>query len=204
MNKKLQLYIANLALKNLPFGGTKWHSSAKKLSDALVARGIEMPYKLYYEYNLPGNSTPAGFMQKYALDYFCHNFYNDFALRILTDKTLKISEKKDIIKYVWSVRKNKNDFLAQYANQIQELNPELSHINANNYRSIVYGAMFGFAPAEIDYFSNPKRRNFAREKSNAETINSFGVQLNYVLAPRTAKIVIALLRKNAQNNIKVK
>jgi len=198
LDKRLQMYIANMALGYLPFG-RKWDSSAKKLEQGLLLRGIKLPQKLYYEYKLPGNITPSDFMNKLIIESFVNDFYSWFAGKILKDKNLTMKDKANIFKYVWNNRKKYKNILQQYDQEIRKLNPELANIKVDNPRSLVYGAMFGFAPAEITYFSNGKNRDLAKERETMDLLkNRFGIDVTYILAPETAEQIINALKQNEQ------
>jgi hypothetical protein len=194
LDKKLQMYIAAMAISRMPFG-REWDSSAKKLQEDLQKRGIKLP--LFYEYKMPFGNNQIGFMDKMIIDYFCSHFFQDYATQVLKDKKLKIGEKAKIFKYVWQNRGKYNDILKQYEMEIRKLNPELANVQVDNSRSLVYGAMFGFAPAEIAYFSDTSQRNHIKEKAVQDILkNQFGINLTYVLAPKTAEMVINALNQN--------
>ena len=203
LDKKLQMYIAKIAVGHLPFGGSVWNSSAKKLENILKERGIKLSQKLYYEYNLPDNLKPSEFMNKLIMEGFINDFYSGFAGKILKDKNLTMFDKAKIFKYVWRNRGKYKDALKQYEIYIRKNNPELANIRVDNVRSLVYGALFGFAPAEIVYFSDVKNRNLLKEHEILNLFkNRFGINVSYVLAPQTAKKVIAALEQNSRYNPK--
>ena len=83
-----------------------------------------------------------------------------------------------------------------------EVKAELANIKVNDKRSLVYGAVFGFAPAEIAYFSDAEHRNLAEENKNIKLIKNYGINLTYVLAPDTARQVINRLEQNLRHNQK--
>ena len=200
LDKKLQFYIVNMAAPDLPFGSV-WDSSAKKLSDTLYARGIKLPKKIYYEYKLPDNIKASDFLARLIKDYFVSNFFSSYAKRVLTDKKLTMSDKAKIFKYVWNNRASYEKMTKQYEIEIKKLNPELAHIPVKNSRSIVYGATFGFAPDEIEYFSDSDNRDTDAENKVIELLDKkYGINLTYVLAPKTAKIIIDALEQNVHYN----
>ena len=93
--------------------------------------------------------------------------------------------------------------LKQYEMEIRKLNPELANIRTDDSRSLVYGAMFGFAPSEIAYFSDGKNRKLNLERETLDMFrNRFGIMVGYILAPKTAEMVITALEQNARNKSK--
>ena len=201
LDKKLQMYIISKAIQSMPFG-REWDSSAKKLEDELEKRGIKLSQKLYYKYKMPGELKPEEFMDSLIIDYFIAYFHSWFAKDVLKDKQLKMSEKAKIFTYVWKNRSKYKGVLEKYETEIRQKNPELSGVKVNNPKSLVYGALFGFAPKEISYFSDGAHRDLVQEEKNRNLFESYGINLTYVLAPDTAKKIIALLKQNVQNNIK--
>ena len=202
LDKKLQMYIASVAVRHMPFGGDKWDSSAKNLEEELHKRGIDL--HLFYEYKVPGGGTQSNFMDKFVMERFIANFFKTggHAGEILKDKKLTMLDKAKIFKYVWQNRGKYKDILKRYETEIRKLNPELANVRVNDSRSLVYGAMFGFAPAEIAYFADTGRRDYAKEKAVSDTLKKYGINLTYVLAPKTAEMVINALNQNIQNNSK--
>jgi len=205
LDKKLRMYVMSIAMRHMPFGGNKWDSSAQNLENELGARGIKLPKKLFYEYKMPGGKTQDAFMDKYVMERFVANFFrtHGHAGEVLKDKKLTMSDKAKIFKYVWRNRGKYNDILKQYEMELRRLNPELANVRVDNSRSLVYGAMFGFAPDEISYFSDNTHRNYKQEQEVSDTLkNRFGINLSYVLAPKTAEMVINALVQNSRNKSK--
>ncbi len=204
LDKKLQMYISAIAMGKMPFG-REWNSSAKELEDELRSRGIKLQKKLYYEYNMPKGITQSDFMDKIVMEYFCTYFLkpNGYAGEILKDKKLSLSEKAKIFKHVWHNRGKYTDVLKRYETEIRKLNPELANIRTDDPRSLVYGAMFGFAPSEIAYFADGKNRKLALERETLDIFkNRFGIMVGYILAPKTAEMIIAALEQGTRNKSK--
>ena len=204
LDKKLRMYISTKAISRMPFG-REWNSSSKNLEDELKKRGIKLSQNLYYKYKMPAGDTQADFMNKIIMEYFCTYFFKPYgyASEILKDKNLTMSAKAEIFKYVWKNRGKYTDILKRYELEIRKLNQELANINVDDSRSLVYGAMFGFAPQEIAYFADGKNRNFTKEKEVLDVFkNRFGINVGYILAPKTAEMVIAELEKNLRNKSK--
>lgn len=199
LDKRLKMHIANMAIGGLPFGGFAEHSGAKILEDTLKKRGVVLSRKLHYEYKLPGGMNRSDFMHKLVMENFVNNFYSQYAGKILSDKNLTIKDKANVFKYVMNHRKKYKDILKQHEIEIKKLNPELANIKAGSSQVVVYGAMSGYAPAEIIYFSNGKNRDFSQEREITDLLkNRFGINITYVLAPETAKQIINALKQNEQ------
>ncbi len=196
LSKKLQDYIMDMAIKYLPFGGRKWDSSAQNLENILKYKGINK--KLFYTYKLPYDMSPQDFQDKITMEYFCGQFYTCFASKVFHDKSLNISEKLQLARYVWEMRRNKNHKnMKFYVDEIKRKNPELSDINPKNSdTNLVYGTLFGFAPAEIKYFCEVSGlRDFDKEQELDSKLESLGVRTNYILAPETSNAIMAALQQ---------
>ena len=201
LDKKLQMYIINMAINNMPFGKT-WDSSAKNLEEDLQKRGIKLPYKFYYEYKMPGEKKNGEFMDNLIMDYFVSYFHDWFAKDVLKDKNLTFSDKAKIFTYVWKNRGKYKDRLKKYEMEIRNLNPELARVVVDDSRSLVYGAMFGFAPQEIAYFSDGVHRDLAKEEEYFKIFKNYGLNVSYILAPKNAESLIAALKQNELNKAK--
>lgn len=198
LDKKLQMYIAKTAIPYLPYG-SKWDSSAEKLQNELRTRGINL--KVYYEYKLPHGIKSSDFMYNLVIEYFINNFYSDFASKVFQDKKLTVSDKLKILKYVFAKRRETKGKMKQYEQEIRKLNPELANVKVNNSQSLVNGAMFGFAPDDIEYFADANKRDMDYEEKLCKMFQEkYGINLTYVLAPKTAKIIIKALEQNIYYN----
>ena len=200
MNKKLMDYLEKFALRESPFGGVVWNSSAKDLEQDLAKRGIKT--KLYYKYALPENMTPQKFMTRIAVLNLCMNFSALEHREIFFDKSLSLIERFRLVKYVASERAASRKKIDEYVKFVQHANPELSKLKVENdfdKFDILAGATFGFSSDEIEYFMKRKERREAidsgREREMFKKFEGFGIKLQYVLAPQTAKKVIAELNK---------
>ncbi len=194
IDKKLKLYIAKMAMYELPYG-YEWNSSAKNLEDALLARGIVLPQKLYYKYKLPGGLSQPEFMNQLCLLQFFTKFYPKYAIKVLADKNLTASDKAKIFKYVLGERHRFIKKAKQYESEIRKLNPELANIKVGHPGSIIDGATFGFAPDEIAYFSDFKNRNIKNQERIENLFREkYGINVTYVLAPKTAEKIITALK----------
>lgn len=199
-DKDLQRYLlGKVALLHVsPFGGVKWDSSAKKLDDALRRRGIKFADKLFWKYKLPNGMSTQDFMDTLLLEFYFVKWFSD--MKIMRDKNLTMKQKIKIFAYVLSMKKNGIDKnIKKYANEIKQLNPELAKINPrDSFGSIsfVEGALFGFAPDEIKYFCDKSSfRDMDQEHEFNEILKKYDIRPSYVLAPETAKHLIASLEK---------
>lgn len=203
MNEKMQKYLEELALRWSPFGMV-WDSSAKKLEQDLSKRGINL--KLYYRYALPENMSPQEFMVKIAVLDLCENASVPLYIKkdIFFDKNLSLIEKLRLVKYIASKRTESRRKIDEYVKFIQFANPELSKLKMSKKHhadNILAGAAFGFAPDEIEYFITDYRGMVSgtKDKQVCDKIESYGVRLGYVLAPKTAQKIISELEKNKQS-----
>lgn len=185
----------DMASRYLPFGGRKWDSSAQDLENILKSKGINK--KLFYKYKMPDDMSPQEFQDKITMECFVKNFYSYFASRILRDKNITVSEKLQLTRYVLEMR-HKKDYqnMKRYADDIKRKNTELSDINTKNSDGLVYGALFGFAPAEIKYFCEVSGlRDFDKEQELHVKLKNLGVNTNYILAPETGESIMAALQQ---------
>lgn len=193
LSKKLRSYIMKKAYNSLPFGGSVWDSSAKNLENDLKMRGIDIKKKLFYEYKLPAGMSHQEFQDHVAISKFCNEFYSEFMPKVFGDKNLTMLEKMQIVGWVWKMRREKKVGKEKvWEKEIKEKNPELAHING----AVVYGALFGFAPEEIEYFSSEycDRRHANDVIDEIERLSQGGVHVTYVLAPSTADKVVKALK----------
>ena len=191
LDKRLKLYIAKMGMLETSYG--VFESSAKSLEDALRARGINL--KLYHQYKMPGGMSQNDFVIRLCTLEFFIKFYPKYAIKVLADKNLTASDKAKIFKYVLGERHRFIKKAKQYESEIRKLNPELANIKVGHPSSIIDGATFGFAPDEIAYFADFKNRNI----KNQERIENFfrekyGINVTYVLAPKTAEKIITALK----------
>jgi len=204
LDKSLWSYIKKMTLYYTPFGD-RWYSSAKNLESELRARGIVLQQKLYYEYKLPNGDKPNEFMKKLIIESFLNDFYLFYARRVLKDKSLGFFGKLKVFMYVWHNRRKVKNLLKQYEQEIRKINPELSKVKIDTSSSLVYGATFGFAPQEIEYFADVKNRDMIAEAKIREILEKqFGIKLTYILAPKTAKSIIIALKQKLKYNTKEK
>ena len=197
-DKDLKKYLLKQAATVSPFGGVKWDSSAKNLENDLGHRGIKFDKKLFWKYKLPNAMSAQEFMDVLLLEFYFVKWFSN--MKIMRDKNLTIKQKIKIFAYNVSMKKRGiYNNIKKYANEIKQLNPELEKINPRasfGSRSLVEGALFGFAPDEIKYFCDKSSfRDMDQEHRFDEVLKKYGVRPSYVLAPETAKKLIANLEK---------
>ena len=198
MNKKLQLLLANIALKNSPYG-TEWYSGPKRFEDSLIARGVKLPYNLYYKYKLPRDTEPEAYMQKLALYSFFINYDSWGHACLEENKQITQSEKDLIVNEIHAKQKEYTQSLLDDGKELLRLNPNLRHllINSQNVFDVLSGATFWYLPRNIEYFIDYKKRDIKKEQENYEIISSFGIKESCgILAPEIADMVISALRKH--------
>lgn len=199
LDKKLLDYVLKMSYNSLPFGGSKWGSSAQNLQNALIGRGIKSPKKLFYKYNLPDGMSPQEFQDKIALENFCRKFYTDFSNLVRRDKNLTLFEKIQIFAWVWKMRRDKSlGNMVLWEKEIRQKNPELANLKLENRKgSFVYGALFGFAPEDIEYYGS-KDCDFSRADETIKLFKKYGINTTYVLNPSTADVLLTALQKEKE------
>lgn len=220
-----------------------WDSSAQKLEQALKDHGIILPQKLYYEYKFPGGLKNFEFEEQNVLTSFCNiyeNYFSSSAAGLQQQESLKKfmfnnyyfhykrGKRTDLSAFfgfciclaLSDVEKLKSAFMIaqeqmyKLADLIKELNPELQNIE--NHRSVdfIAGAIYGFAPQEIQFFLNLQERRKARDfdyqyekdgkdeelkhtKLNMQKISAFiNNDIDYFLAPETSDNIIKAINEN--------
>ena len=202
LSKKSELFFATIALQWSPFG-QKWNSSAQNLENELKARGINI--KLYHKYKLPDGMSQDEFMKRIAI----LDFYADFSLLRAKDvfftKGIRLRDKFVICSGFAKRRIESRKKIQKYAERVVEQNPELHGLNIDAKETdafdICSGAIFGFGPDEIKYFITDYKGLCigTKDKERYDKIKSYGILTRYVLAPKTADMVISVLEKNKQN-----
>ena len=161
-----------------------WYSSAQLLEQALLEIGIKLPNKLYYEYKFPDGKINReyydekhekwNFVMWYENAVLGHSnvkraiyynkrfdmsdlFYFCISLTLANNKKLK----QDLEKKYLSFKKELDGDIEK----IVALNPELATVQDHNNRDFLMGCMYGFAPAEIDYFIKLVNHRFERKKT---------------------------------------
>ena len=212
LSKELHAKITTLALKkSYAYGTEEWESSSKNIQDELTARGIK-DIKFYYEYKMPGGLLPAAYMVRLAL----YTFYLDFDWLIKKDdfqqefKNLIPSETErlQVIDEIKSKSRIYDNDLTKDCEELIKLNPELSVItDKHTHRDdILWGAVFGTAPVNIEYFCNGIFKsnwdaNNAKQEVIREKLKSYGLTRVGVLDPKFAEKLISVLEKNKQSVI---
>lgn len=213
LSKKLQIKLAELALKHSYAYGGNWDSSAKDLEKQLKKLGVNN-IKLFYTYKMPYGKTPQEYMAKLALYCLFLNFdlYNkndDYGFQ--TDFKNLVPNGTDRLNIVDYIEKNSKTYDAELVKDYQELidtNPELAQLSnrQDKHQDILWGAVFGFAPEEIEYYCYGRFNQgqdidnvLDDERKMQDVLKKYGVKSGYVLAPQTAEKIISVLEKNKQN-----
>ena len=217
-----------------------WYSSAKNLENSLKFSGVTQIPKLYYEYKFPNNLKnfeldrqtlftrcfPAiyeNYLESFNTNKTKVRLFEDAAANKKTDLSAffgfciclglsRLKDLKSVFKETYDQSMNQVYFLAEY---IHQHNPELQHIK--NYKNLdfVNGAIYGFAPKEIEFFLNlqERRKNGSWDyemsgkdeevnyvKNNMDKISDFtGNQVTYFLSPETGDKIIAAIEKYQSN-----
>lgn len=210
-----------------------WDSSAQKLEKSLKKHGIILSQRLYYEYKFPNNLKNFEFYNiSFAVCRFAA-FYDNYLERLSGPQpkkklffdapsdmsvffgfciSLALSDIADINKRFAQKYDTCIKEIKKATESIRALNPELQHIK--NYKNIDFlcGAIFGFAPQEIEFFINlqerRKKRSWEFEASggdeevnksmeNAKTIAAFiKHDVTYFLAPETGNKIIKSIEQH--------
>lgn len=202
LNKKLQLWIANIALVNSPFGKT-WYSGPKCFEDSLITHGVKLSQHLYYKYKLPRDVDPEAYMKKLALyDFFIN--YDSWGHALLKENNQITQAEKDlIVNEIHSKQKEYAQSLLDDAKELLRLNPNLRHlsINSQNVFDVLAGATFWYLPRNIEYFIDSKKRDINKEDETYKIIKGFGIEKSCgILAPEIADMIISALKEHANIN----
>jgi hypothetical protein len=183
---------------------TEHYTPSKKFQDELQLLGINL--KLYYNYKLPENISPADLEKQVTAFGFLANSKNMDSLDL---EELGISPEyrrqlgDHILKQV-PIYKVK---LLTLVNDIKSLNPNLAHIDTSkNPLEFLRGVTSGYPPSDIDFWVNhyfPKMIGYDddRKKYPADyevfcemLKKDFGLQVFWVLSPETRNMILTALR----------
>ena len=213
-----------------------WDSSAERLEKKLKKRGVKLPCKLYCEYNFPGNQKNFEFDKTTSVIRAFISVYENYLKMVqnvpqkkdlkhsaerpaITDLCaffgfcicLALSDTKDILSLFNQTYMLCKIQLYEIAEQIWQLNPELQHIKDYRNLDFVNGAIYGFAPEEIDFFVKLQERRKNRiwdyerlgkdeqvnhVKENWRKIAFFTLEHpGYFLSPETADKIVHAIQK---------
>lgn len=133
----------------------RWDSSAKKLEETLKKRGITNYPKLYYEYEFPGGLKNFEIEKKYW-----EVWHQQWEQQIENDCYVQKTE--DSLEQIYRECKKQ---IGKLADSIWKLNPELQCIKDYKNEWFIDGAIYGFAPKDIDFFIRLQRRRETRDIS---------------------------------------
>lgn len=233
----------------------KWYSSAQKLEKALKKAGIANPPKLYYEYKFPGglknfevdkktdfircfypwylrgDQEVVEYKKMAILDDLFDEISRFTAMNLISVfyffVCFAITDVQELTDCFDQTYQECTKQVEQLADSIWKLNPELQFIKDYKHTWFVNGAIYGFAPKEIDFFIRRIRRYEAKAKKNIrkmtgdeldelndtdeeynymrvrkEQIEKFiGDSVTYILAPETCDELLKVIE--SQNNLVV-
>ncbi len=210
MSNSYQMNLINVVVDS-KYGHTGWSSSAENLENKLKDKGIT-DIKLYHRYKLPGDMSPVSYMIKHALRCFFIDMctkdwckedafkkWLDFYIeKYITDDSLAKQFKQelmsDIEKKQLEIDDYKKELMSDYK-LLLKLNPELPDMKDElDIVSVIDGAIFGFAPDEIKYFCSASR-DLDAESNVFKELEKYGIKAEYILAPKTAEMVIDRLKE---------
>lgn len=221
-----------------------WYSSALILENNLKMHGITPPHKLYYEYKFPGGMKNFKyhdviepmylFCQAYE-EYFKDTYddFNQFLIERFQDTQSNLSTlfRFCICLSLSDTKTNEQEFKKTYerilkakdkiAEKIRQLNPELQKVQYYKNFDFIMGAVYGFAPEEIEFFTKLqyiRKRNLTKygeyspiyksEQSNKilkqlakdrKTIHdALGIDVEYFLSPTTSAAVVNAIQNAPQ------
>lgn len=218
-----------------------WNSSAQELEMNLRKRGLEPPCQLYYEYKFPDNQKNFEFdestnlwrvfiaayvnffksftrdnMKTYLMNWVDSPDISDLSAFFGFCICLALSDIKDIqscFEKTYASCVKQMEFTAK---QIWQLNPELQFIKDYNNIDFVNGAIYGFAPKEIDFFIKLQQRRKTRPLNyelqgkdeevnhvheNGRKITFFTLEhTGYLLAPETGDKIVKAIQEYLEKN----
>ncbi len=210
MNKKIEFAVAQYMLDFCPEYKSDWGSSSQNLENALRAKGIKLPQKLFYKYNLPDGVAASDyqkFLDRFKLGHFdvteekqrlelviggeFYDLYSKFS-----------NEEKQMFFDVLTKKAQKQKkLIEQDCLKLRKLNPELATLDVSNNIDLLYGATFGFAPDEIAHFHNLKemkldwKQNFQEKAKQNMLEKQLDIPVTYRLAPKTIDMILAAAQK---------
>ena len=112
---------------------------------------------------------------------------------------------KTVFEQAYTSYKNQLDALAE---QIWQLNPELQGIQDYKNFDFINGAIYGFAPQDIEFFIQQNRHVTHRVPystiDNMRKISNF-IQhdITYILSPKTADDILKAIQQYQKNNLRI-
>ena len=211
-----------------------WDSSAKQLEQELNNHGIVLSSKIYYEYKFPSNLKNYEIDRRTVFLRLFAAFYENWLEKFEKPKLVKNrliwhaipNAKYDLSAFFYfciclalSRTKNiKTVFEQAYiscgtkldalAEQIRQLNPELQGIQDYKNCDFVNGAIYGFAPQDIDFYIQQNRHvdhwmPYSTTNSSNEISNFLQKEVTYVLSPKTADDILKAIQQYQKNNLRI-
>lgn len=227
-----------------------WDSSAQILENDLKKYGIKIPHKLYYEYKFPDDMKnfeyynivqPMYLFCQVYKEYFNDNYddFNQYLIERIKDTQCDLSVffRFCICLSLSDSKTNEQEFKKTYDNilkikdkigqKIKQLNPELQKVQYYKNFDFIMGAVYGFAPEEIEFFTklqSIRKRKLNKygeyapvynwEQSNTTlqqllkqriTISYFlGHAPGYLLSPTTSNQIVAAIEQYLNNQQEIK
>ncbi|MBR4891893.1 MAG: hypothetical protein IKZ34_01790 [Alphaproteobacteria bacterium] len=200
LDKATLAIISTFALKHSYAYGEEWYSSAKNLEEDLKKKGVNV--KIFHEYQMPEKKSQSEYLRRVALyDFYAnfeiYNFQDDFKKEI---KDYALYSKA--IDYIKSQSQSNKEKMDKAYKTLIALNPELPKLS-DRQDEVIYGAIFGFSPADIEYFA---RGRFEQGVNHMEkrammnkTLEGYGLDVGFIISPKTFETIIAALEKNKNN-----
>ncbi|MCL2748994.1 MAG: hypothetical protein FWE50_02865 [Alphaproteobacteria bacterium] len=201
MNAKLNSILGDMIIKNTELK-SGFNSSAKEFRDQLKAKGIRVPFKIYYEYKIPEGLTP----QEYEFKVQKMHFILYFDGSELEPYGLTPDEKQELVDYIKRSKASNDLAFIFEEDQIRKLNPELKNIDlaygpniakrSARILNLLEGVTYGFAPEDIQNFLNrhntgDKEQLIMHEKADNATLEKLlGFSPGYILSPERMAVLI--------------
>ena len=207
----------------------QWYSSAKNLEKELIKHGLILPSNIYYEYKLPDNlknyelDKKTLFLRCFPAIY--ENYLGNFANKTTKNNLFldaKITAKdnlstffgfciclalsdvkniKSVFEQTYITCKNQLNILAE---QIRQLNPELQSIKDYKNFDFVNGAIYGFAPQDIEFYIQRNKNN--SDKISYDTIKNMNkiskfikADIGYILSSKTCDDILKAIQLSQTN-----
>lgn len=194
MNKKLNLVLSKMILEHhqLQYG---YSSSAKNFSDKLIRGGVKIPTQLYVQYKLPNNISP----KEYEKLVDTIGFYTSFDKDYFGMRTLDDNERTELTEHILGQKQKYQDMLHDEVKKLKALNPELSEIQTESnsaMSNLLSGAVYGFAPKDINYFIYQYRGVDADIHNFNNSLHSIlGFSPEFILSPEHREIVLSAAKE---------
>lgn len=192
-----------------------WFSSAQDLETRLKERGITVYPPLYRRYKMPGGVSQQAYLKKKnSLNTIGRYKAGDVArfVECLPHKdglrkkydALSAEERVAFDKYLVDLAKQENLKIEAECKIIRAMNPDLQDLDVPNDIDFLSGVVYGFAPAEIKYFSDVRDKNLDWRQTRAEyegqdmLSQRLGFSIGYMLSKDTINLIYKSVKKNGR------